>query len=124
VLAIFAAVALTMAGVAIYGVMAYAARLRRREIGVRIALGSTRLQALGLIARDGVVAVGIGVTCGLLMTVWLTGSLAGALSDLSTLDPIALLAVTALLVGVGLAAAIVPARRAAWSSPLDAIRTE
>ena len=123
-LALFAAVALVLAAIAIYGVMAYAARLRTREIGVRIALGATRAQALRLIARDGVLAIGAGVLCGLLATVWLARSLAGALPDVAALDPLALGVVSLLLVAVALAAAFVPARRAAWSPPVDAIRAE
>lgn len=123
-LALFAAVALVRAAIAVSGVMAYAARLRTREIGVRIALGSTRRQACQLLARDGTVAIGVGVLAGLFASVWLARWLAGALPELASPDPWALLAAAALLVVVALVAAILPARRAAWRSPVDAMRAE
>jgi putative ABC transport system permease protein len=123
-LALFAGVALVMVAIAVYGVMAYAARLRTREIGLRIALGSTRAQALRLIARDGAVAVAMGVASGLVAAGWLAKSVASLLPDVSPADPLSLVWVAALLAAVGLGAVLIPARRAAWNPPMEAIRGE
>ena len=79
VLAIFAVVALVMASLGVYGVMAYTAGQRTREIGVRVALGASDGQVLRLIMRDGVIVVGAGLGAGLIAAAWLAKTLTGLL---------------------------------------------
>jgi predicted permease len=121
-LALFAGVALVMAAVGVYGVMAYTAGQRTREIGVRIALGATRAQVLRLVIRDGVAVVAMGLGAGLVAAVWLARALTGLLHEVTPADPVALASVAVLLASVGLAAAYLPARRATRVSALDALR--
>jgi putative ABC transport system permease protein len=123
-LAVFAAVALVMASIAVYGVMSYSASLRTREIGVRIALGSTRAQVTRLILRDGLIVVGGGLAAGLVGAVWIAQSLSGLLFAVSPADPAALASVAAVLMIAGLVAAWVPTRRATRINAIDALRTE
>jgi putative ABC transport system permease protein len=122
VLAIFAAIALAMAALGVYGVMAYAASQRTREIGLRVALGATRNQVLRLMLRDGVTVVIAGLTAGQIAAWWLSRAMTGVLDEVSPADPLTLGAVAALLTSVGLAAAYVPARRATRVTALDALR--
>jgi ABC-type antimicrobial peptide transport system permease subunit len=123
-LALFAAVALVMAAIGVYGVMAYGAAQRTREIGVRVALGATRGQVLRLMIRDGVFVVTAGLVVGLMAAVWLARTLTGMLHEVTPADPVALVPVAALLASVGLLAAYLPARRATRVSALDALRTD
>jgi putative ABC transport system permease protein len=124
VLALFAAVALVMAAVGVYGVMAYSAGQRTREIGVRIALGATRGQVLRLMLTEGLVIVAAGLGAGLIFAVWLAKSLTGLLHEVAPADPVALASVAALLLVTGIAAAYVPARRATRVSVLTALRED
>jgi predicted lysophospholipase L1 biosynthesis ABC-type transport system permease subunit len=124
VLALFAVVALVMAAVGVYGVMAYSAGQRTREIGVRIALGATRRQVLWLMLTDGVVIVGAGLGAGLVLAVWLAKGLTGLLHEVAPADPVALASVALLLSVTGIAAAYVPARRATRVSVLTALRED
>jgi predicted permease len=123
-LAVFAAVALVLAAIGVYGVMAHAAGRRTREIGVRVALGATRSQVLRLMIRDGVVVVAGGLACGLIAAAWLAQVLTGLLHDVTPADPVALAAVAGLLSSAGLLASYLPARRATRISALDALREE
>ena len=123
-LGLFALIALVMAAIGVYGVMAYGAAQRTREIGVRVALGATRGQVLRLMIRDGVIVVSAGLVAGLIAAVWLTRSLTGLLHEVTPADPLALASVAALLSAVGLVAAYLPARRATRVSALDALRND
>ena len=123
-LAVFALVALVMASVGVYGVMAYSTGLRTHEIGVRMALGATRVQVLGLMIRDGVMVVAAGLLAGLFAAVWLAQTLTGLLHEVTPADPVALASVAAILSATGLTAAYLPARRATRVSALDALREE
>jgi predicted permease len=123
-LAVFAFVALIMAAVGVYGVMAYSAGLRTREVGVRVALGATRAQVLRLMLRDGVVVVSVGLFAGLIAALWLARALTGMLHEVTPADPIALVSVAVLLATVGIIAALLPARRATRVSALDALRSD
>jgi putative ABC transport system permease protein len=123
-LGIFAVVALVLAAVGVYGVMAYSTGQRTQEIGVRIALGATQVQILRLILRDGFLILGSGLLTGLVAAVWLAQALTGLLHEVTPADPMALAAVTALLLCTGLLAAYLPARRATRISALDALRHE
>jgi len=124
VLAVFALVALVLAIVGVYGVMAHAAARRTREIGLRIALGASRSQVLRLMLRDGVIVVGGGLAVGLTAAIWLARGLTGLLHEVTPADPVALITVAALLSSTGLAAAYLPASRAARVSALAALRDD
>jgi putative ABC transport system permease protein len=124
VLGLFAVVAVVMAAVGVYGVIAYGAARRTREIGVRIALGATRAQILRLIVREGVIVIVAGLSCGLVAAVWLARTLTGLLHEIAPADPIALISVAALLSIVGAAAIYVPARRATRMNALSALRED
>ena len=123
-LSTFAVIALVMAAIGVYGVMAYSAEQRTREIGLRVALGATRAQVLQLIMRDGCVVVLTGLVAGLLAAAWLAHTLTGLLHEVAPADPWALASVALLLSAVGLSAAYLPARRATRVSALDALRTD
>ncbi len=124
VLGLFALVAVLMAAIGVYGVMAYGAARRTREIGVRIALGATRAQIFRLIAREGVVVIVAGLSCGLIAAIWLARTLTGLLHEIEPADPIALVSVAALLSIVGGAAIYLPAHRATRMSALRALRED
>jgi predicted permease len=124
VLAIFATVALVMASLGVYGVMAYTAGQRTREIGLRIALGATRAQVVRLMLRDGVAVVAGGVAAGLLAAFWGGRLAVGRLQAIAPADPALLAAVAGLLGSIGLLAAYVPARRATRVTACRALRDE
>jgi putative ABC transport system permease protein len=123
-LSVFAIVSLLLAAVGIYGVFAAEVTARHKEIGVRLALGARETGVLKLVlGRALVLAVtgaGIGVTAGLL----LARPMSALVFDVATWDPLSFAAVVGLLLGVALAATLVPALRAARISPLEAIRGE
>jgi putative ABC transport system permease protein len=123
-LTMFAGVALVMAAVGVYGVMAYSAAQRTREIGLRVALGATRGQVLRLIIRDGVSVVAGGLAVGLVAALWISRGLTSLLHDVTPNDPLAVASVTVLLSIVGVAAAYLPARRATRVSALSALRDD
>jgi putative ABC transport system permease protein len=122
VLGAFAATALVLASLGVYGVVSYSTRMRTREIGVRLALGATRAGILRLVLREGAIIVGAGGGMGLLMSTWLAQSLTGLLHEVQPADPVALMAVAGVLMIVGGLAAYLPARRATRIRALDALR--
>jgi putative ABC transport system permease protein len=124
VAATFAASALVLAAIGVYGVMAYSAAQRTGEIGVRIALGATRAQVLRLVMRDGAALVVCGAGAGLVLAFAASRALGGLLHEVSAATPTTLIPTALLLAGVGLAAAFVPARRATRVSALAALRQE
>jgi len=121
---LFAGLALGLAALGLYGVLAHAVADRRREIAMRVALGATRARVLGLVAREGAVLVGIGVVLGI------AGGLAGVrllehlLFEVRPGDPLALLAAIAILLAAALLALWLPARRALRVEPMAALRDE
>ncbi|HET6763845.1 MAG TPA: FtsX-like permease family protein, partial [Longimicrobiaceae bacterium] len=123
-LGIASLVALAIGAVGLYGVLAYGVSLRRREIGVRIALGATAAEVSRMIARRGVVLAAVGVAAGLLAAVALTRFLHGLLYGVSPTDPVALAGTSAMLLGVALLATWLPARRAAMVDPMEALRRD
>jgi len=123
-LAVFAGVALTLAVIGLYGVLAYAVAQRQREIGVRMALGAQRRDVLGLVVGHGMRLTGIGVILGLAGALALTRVLKSLLFEIKPFDPVTFLTVTALLAGVALLACWIPARRAARVDPIEALRYE
>jgi putative ABC transport system permease protein len=123
-LASFAALALVLAGIGIYGVIAYAVQQRRRELGIRVALGASRERVVGMVMRQGMTLTLIGVATGLVAAAGLTRVLRGQLFGVSATDPLTFLAVPAVLLIVAAAACIVPARRALAVDPATAVRAE
>jgi predicted permease len=117
-------VALAIGAVGLYGVLAYGVTLRRREIGVRIALGAGSSDVSRMIARRGVVLAAIGVAVGLAGALAATRLLHGLLYDVSPTDPAALGATCAVLLGVAALASWLPARRAAAVDPMEALRRD
>ena len=120
----FAAVALVLAALGIYGVMSFAVAARTREIGVRMALGASQRIVLRGIMRGALVTVGIGAALGLLVAIPLMQLIRGLLFGVEPEDPFTFAAVAALLVCVGLLAAWIPARKAAHVDPVRALRCE
>ncbi len=123
-LTVFAAIALVLTGVGIYGVISYNARRRTREIGVRLALGAPTSHVLALITRQSVVPVAIGLLIGVAAASFATGALEDLLFGVSATEPMNFLVVSLVLATVALAAAYLPARRATRVDPMTALRQE
>jgi predicted permease len=119
---VFAAIALSLAAVGVYGVLSYAVSQRAHEIGVRLALGALPSQVRGIIIREGVVIGAIGTVTGVGGALASSRVLQSLVFGTSTRDPFVLIAVPLVLSGVVLAASYVPARRATRSDPLDTLR--
>jgi len=118
----FSLVSLLLAAVGIYGVLAYSVTERTREIGVRVALGAEPARIVALILSSGMRVVLVGAAVGLGGALALTGLLRSLLFGVKPHDATTLSVVVAVLVGVALAAAYLPARRAAHLAPVDALR--
>jgi predicted permease len=123
-LGIFAALALALSCVGIYGVISYLAGQRTHEIGVRMALGAPRVEVLRLILGQGAKMAVIGVAGGIAASLALTRLMAKLLFGVTAYDPLTFLAVACLLVLVALAACYIPARRAMRVDPMVALRYE
>ncbi len=118
------AMGLTMAVVGVYGVVAFAASQRTREIGIRIALGANRTQVLKLVVRQGVWVVLAGAALGLLVAIGISRQVANLLLGVSATDPLTFITATAVLLVAALYACFVPARRAMNVDPMVALRYE
>jgi predicted permease len=117
----FAVIALLLATVGIYGVLAYQVLQRRREIGIRMALGSEARQVFGLVLKEGAALLAVGLVLGVGGLLAVRGALAAQLFGVTAFDPQVLGGVTALLALVGLVASALPARRAAATDPAVAL---
>jgi len=123
-LTVFAALALGLAIVGVYGVMAYLVSQGRREIGIRLALGASPRAILGLVMRRGLTLALAGVTLGLVGSAALTRFMEGLLFGVQPRDPLTFLAIPAILGLVTMAAVYAPARRASRTDPLLTLRSE
>ena len=123
-LAIFGAVALVLAAIGIYGVLAFSVTQRVREFGIRQALGADRGAILGLVLRQGLRTVGAGAAIGVAGSLALSQYLESLLFGVTARDAGVLAGVTVLLMAVAAAACYIPARRATRTDPLVALRTE
>ncbi|MGH8223805.1 MAG: ABC transporter permease [Woeseiaceae bacterium] len=123
-LAIFAAAALLMAAIGIYGVLAYAVRQRSNEIGIRRALGARAGDVLRIVIGKAIALAGIGLILGLLASFALTRVLSGLLYGVTPTDPATFAIVAILLIAVAMLASYLPARRAALVDPVTALREE
>jgi putative ABC transport system permease protein len=124
VLGLFAGLALILATVGIYGVISYGVAQRTRELGVRMALGASRRQVVGLVVRDGIRLTLLGVIIGLGGALALTGILSKLLYQVGATDPVTFVGVPVLLGLVAVGACWLPAQRAARVDPLVAMRAE
>ena len=121
---VFAAVALLLAAVGIYGVMSYTVAQRTQEIGIRVALGATPGSVLSMVLRDGMGLVGLGLAVGLAASLLLTRLVSSMLYGVSATDVPTFAAIAAVLAAVALVAIVIPARRATRVDPMLALRAD
>jgi ABC-type antimicrobial peptide transport system permease subunit len=117
-------VAMALAAIGLYGVIAYSVAQRTREIGIRLALGAAPASVLGLIMRQGLRVAAVGLAVGCLAGVFVSRWIAGALYGIGTGDPVSWGAAVAVLLTVSALANLIPARRAARIDPSEALRVE
>ena len=120
----FAALALLLSSIGMYGVVAYLVGQRTHEIGIRIALGAQRLNVLALVLGEGVKLVLLGAAIGIAAALGLSRLMAGMLYGVSATDPLTFVAVPIVLLGVAMLACYIPARRAMRVDPMTALRYE
>ena len=123
-IAVFAALALVLASLGLYGVISYSVRQRTREIGVRITFGASERDVVRLVLKQGMAVALLGVSVGLLAAFILTRLVASLLVGVTATDPLTLAGIPAILMVVSLIASYLPARRAISVDPVQALRDE
>ena len=123
-LVLFAATALLLAGLGVYGVVSYSVTQRHREIGPRLALGASRGSVYRLVLRDGLPPIVLGTIAGVAVALAMARIMGALLFEVSPYDPSVALASTCMLVAVGTAACLLPARKAAAVDPMQALRAD
>jgi predicted permease len=121
---LFGILALVLASVGLYGVMAYNVARRAGEIGIRMALGARRTQVLGMVLREALELVAIGAALGIPMAIAFASLISSQLYGISPADPLVILASAVIFAGIALIASYIPARRAAKVDPMVALRYE
>jgi len=122
--AVFGIVALILASIGLYAVLAFAVRQRERELGIRMALGAARADIMRLVVRDGVVQLAVGVPIGLMLGIGAAGVARAVLFGVQPTDPASIVVVVAVLAGTGAVACLAPALRATRADPLRSLRAE
>jgi ABC-type antimicrobial peptide transport system permease subunit len=120
----FGILALILASIGLYGVTSYSVERRTSEIGIRMALGADRLNMLGMVLRGAFLQVGIGLVIGIPLTILGGRAMSSQLYGVKSYDPAVLVVTTVVLALAAFAAAVIPARRAANTEPMLALRTE
>ncbi len=123
-LLLFAASALFLAGLGVYGVLMYSVAQRYREIGLRLALGAQRANVYRLVLRDGLLPVAIGAVAGIALAFGSARVISSLLFQVSPYDPLLTTGAVGVLLAVATTACLLPARRAAAVDPMRALRTE
>jgi putative ABC transport system permease protein len=119
-----ALIALLLAAIGVYGVMAYSVEQRSQEMGLRMALGAEPRHVIRLVAGQGLALIGAGLLIGVAAALALTRLVASLLYGVSPTDPVTFVAIAALLLSAAAAATYVPARRATRADPMIVLRTE
>jgi putative ABC transport system permease protein len=122
--AVFGVVALALASIGLYAVLAFAVRQRERELGIRMALGAVGADIVRLVFRDGLVQLAVGVPLGLILGIGAAGAARATLFGVQPTDPTAIGVVVAVLAATGCAACVMPALRATRVDPLQSLRAE
>jgi putative ABC transport system permease protein len=123
-LSAFAAMALLLGVIGIYGLLTYSVKQRSREMGIRIALGATRKRVLSLVVFQGIKLAGLGLVIGLIAAMALERFLVSWLYEVSALDPMTFIIVPLLLLGITIASSVIPAVGAAKADPIRTLRCE
>ena len=121
---LFGLLALLLASIGLYGLLAHEVTRRTSEIGIRLALGAATQQVLGRIVRQGFILAGVGLAIGVAASLGVTRLLGNMLFEVKPGDPVTLIGVSLLLIVVALAACYIPARRASRVDPVVALRHE
>jgi putative ABC transport system permease protein len=123
-LALFSAVGLVLVAIGVYSVIAYTVSRQTHEIGIRVALGASQANVLMVVLRMGLVLVGLGVAAGLAASFAATRLISSQLWGVKPYDPLTLAAVITVVLVAGIAACLIPARRATRVDPMQALRYE
>ncbi len=123
-LAVFAGVALLVAAIGTYGVLAYSVSQRTKELGLRMALGADRRDVLGLVVREGMIVAAAGIFIGVVVAALMGKTLSALVFGVSVWDPTSYGGVLALLTLVSLVSCLLPALRASRVDPITALRLE